>query len=115
MPYLLSGRVGGPMSPCNETWETAAGVTMPMHEMSDQHVINAYRRLEEIVENAGDSWDGDEWSPPGTADFTSSMCDLEVEAERRWGPGDGEALIRERLEKGVHGVPLTPPLVGRKS
>ena len=108
--------------PCNETWETAAGKTMPMHEMSDQHVINAYRRLEEIiVEGTADnfSWEG-EWAPSDMAtstieEFEDSLADLEEEAERRWGPGGGKALIHERLEKGVHGVPLNPPLVGRKA
>ncbi len=107
------------MSPCNKTWGTAAGVTMPMHEMSDQHVINAYRRLEEIIgEGPQDIYSGDgEWEPSTmpVEDFESSLANLELEAERRWGPGHGEALIRERIEKGVHGVPLTPPLVGRKS
>lgn len=102
---------------CNRTWETAAGVTMPMHEMSDQHVINAYRRLEEMIEEAQDPpyWaDEHEFHDP-RGEFEWSKEDLEIEAARRWGPGDGEALIRERIEKGVHGVPLTPPTVGRKS
>lgn len=103
--------------PCNKTWEPANGKTMPMHSMSDQHVLNAYRRLEEIVdgaaeEAAGLGLEGDQYD---TFEFTSSMCDLEVEAERRWGPGDGEAHIRERIEKGVNAVPLKPIRVGGKS
>ncbi len=108
--------------PCNKTWETAAGDTMPMHAMSDQHVINAYHRIEQIIEDgqADMGLGGGEWEPglmgsSLTEDFEFSLVDLEVEAERRWGSGDGEALIRERLEKGVHGVPLKPFKVGRKS
>lgn len=100
--------------PCNKTWETAAGKTMPMHEMSDQHVINAYRHLEELIEDVP-YWADEHEFGGGNEELSFSLCDLEVEAARRWGPGDGEALIRERIEKGVHGVPLKPFIVGRKS
>ncbi len=104
---------------CGRTWETAAGDTMLMHEMSDQHVINAYRRIEEIIEEEDhDIYAGDgEWEPSTMPmeDFEFSLSNLEVEAERRWGPGQGEALIRERLEKGAANVPLKPIRIGRKS
>lgn len=69
--------------PCKSRWETADGRLMPMHYMTDRHVLNAYKKLEEIIED-GESDGNDEFD---SYEFTESMVNLELEAERRWGPG----------------------------
>lgn len=107
---------------CGRTWTTATGETMAMHDMTDQHVLNAYRRLEEVLEENPDSADvpypnmhSDEAQYHAEQDYEQYLewreevqadhLRLEAEIERRGIDPDNPAASRP---------PLRPATIGRR-
>lgn len=97
---------------------------MPMHEMSDSHVLNAWHKLQEIS-NAG--FEGETYFGEGEwtyyynheleTSITESLEHLAIEAERRWDCdfGDGEKeIIRRWKQRADRSGPPIAPIVGRQ-
>lgn len=99
--------------PCKDQWITRDGKVMDMHDMTDDHILNAYALLDEAQQEA--EYDG---QTKLAYELSDSKEQLEGEAERRWGREpmiDGESLLRDRLQKraGRCGPP-EPPIVGKR-